>query len=81
MLIYAHRNSTPLGLNSYKRINNKKSVSIRTTTSKSDTHQRKPPKQKTKKKVKRVVKNTNKKKLNAKNIKFLKKLGFKVKKH
>lgn len=81
MLIYTNHNGdchSPFGAVSYKSAGNRKRSGIRAKTPKRNAHHRKPKQRKVRKNSKRKSK---KKKLNANNVKFLKKLGFKVKKH
>lgn len=88
MLIYTNRNNgsshTSFGASGYKSASKQKRSGIRAKTSKRITHRRQSQvKSKVKKNSKRksINKRKKKKKLNAKNVKFLKKLGFRVKKH
>lgn len=83
MLIYTNNSSgcvnKSFGESGYKNAGNRKRDTIRAKTSKRTTRQLRPPHSKVKKKnIKR--KSKKKKKLNANNVKFLKKLGFRVKK-
>lgn len=83
MLIYTNRNGgchNPFGAMSYKSASNRKRSGTRAKTPKRNAHRRQPKQRKVVKKSSKR-KSKKKKKLNANNVKFLKKLGFKVKKH
>lgn len=85
MLIYAENNSNaPIGATTttspsarYKRLRSRKRASIRTKTVKRSRRREKSNKAK---KARKSKKRSSTKKLKQKNIKFLKTLGFKVKK-
>lgn len=77
MIIYTDRSKTPFGSSiGYKSAAKRKRSGIRKKNSKRATHQRKSPRRK----VKKVGKKSKKKRLSAQNVKFLKQLGFRVKK-
>lgn len=76
MIIYSENSPSSFGSADYKRLSNRKETNNRAKTVKRVTTRKK-----VKKAVKKTVKNKNKsKKLSPKNVKFLKSLGFRVKK-
>lgn len=76
MIIYSENSPSSFESADYKRLSNRKETNNRTKTVKRVTTRKK-----VKKAVKKTVKNKNKsKKLSPKNVKFLKSLGFRVKK-
>lgn len=80
MIIYSENSPSSFGSADYKRLSNRKETNNRAKTVKRVTT-RKKVKKAVKKTVKKTVKNKNKsKKLSPKNVKFLKSLGFRVKK-
>lgn len=77
MIIYNDGRRNPFGAADYKRLNDQKHLNIRTRTVKRITQGRNKVKKPSKKSSKKRSKS---KKISAKNEKFLKSLGLKVKK-
>lgn len=80
MLIYTSKSNSPFGAAmGYKSASKRKRGGIRRKASKRDTQRHRPAYKA--KKVKKSRKTHRKKKLSAKNVKFMKSLGFRAKKH